>query len=250
MRLLVLLFSLLLGSLAAAEEIYLTNGEWPPYTGEKLPHYGVASRIVTEAFAIEGVKVHWEFYPWARAMRLAKSGQRPGTAAWLNSPEREQAFFISDPLIMSGYVLFHRKDDPFNWQTIDDLRDLRIGAVIGYDYGVPFEQAERDKRLQVKRVNTDEQAFRLLLAGRIDILPVDRLVGLALLQHFDRADRERLTYHRLPLRKDNLHLLLSRQIEGNEELMERFNRGLAELERSGKLERYRLEAQQLPGSVP
>ena len=77
-----------------------------------------------------------------------------------------QAFFISDPLIMSGYVLFHRKDDPFNWQTIDDLRDLRIGAVIGYDYGVPFEQAERDKRLQVKRVNTDEQAFRLLLAGR------------------------------------------------------------------------------------
>lgn len=63
MRAFFLLFALAFGSLAAAEDVRLTNGEWAPYLGATLPHQGVASRIVAEAFALEGVTVHWEFYP-------------------------------------------------------------------------------------------------------------------------------------------------------------------------------------------
>ncbi|MBU2254212.1 MAG: amino acid ABC transporter substrate-binding protein, partial [Gammaproteobacteria bacterium] len=57
------LFSLFCGAFAAAESVRLTNGEWPPYLGEQLPHKGVASRTVAEAFALQGIDVAWEFHP-------------------------------------------------------------------------------------------------------------------------------------------------------------------------------------------
>lgn len=104
----------------AAEDISLTNGEWSPYLGQNLPHHGVASRIVEEAFALEGIGVRWRFYPWARALRHAESGKSDGSAIWLRSPEREHAFYVSDPVVESGYYLFHRKDHPIDcakWAT-------------------------------------------------------------------------------------------------------------------------------------
>src|SRR5262245_16105332 len=118
MRVLLLALCLLCHGLAAAQEVRLTNGEWAPYLGTKLPHQGVASRIVKEAFALEGVEVRWEFYPWARSLHLAERGERAGTAVWLRSPEREKTFFVSDPVIESSYYFFHRKDHPLDWKQV------------------------------------------------------------------------------------------------------------------------------------
>ena len=50
------------------ETIRLGSGEWPPYTSEKLMHEGVASLLIKEAFALEGVDVTFEYYPWKRTM--------------------------------------------------------------------------------------------------------------------------------------------------------------------------------------
>lgn len=245
MRPFLLLLSLAFSGLLAAVEVILTNGEWPPYLGQQLPHYGVASRIVAEAFALEGVEVHWEFYPWARALQMAERGQRVGTAVWTHSPEREQRFFISEPVVESAYHFFHRKDRAFDWQRLDDLRGLRICGTLGYNYGEPFQQAERDKRLQVRRLPSDELCFRQLLAGRIDVFPMDKVVGFAMLhEHFSAADRAQLSVHPRALRSDPLHLLLSREVPGNAELMVRFNHGLAQLRDSGKVAQYLLDAQQ------
>ena len=156
MRYAFVLLVLLLGSAQAAEQVRLTNGEWPPYLGETLPHHGVASRIVAEAFALQGIDVQWEFHPWARSLKMAEQGVRDGSAVWFHSPERERHFHISEPVVESGYYLFHRK----------------------------------------------------------------------------------------PLRSDSLHLLLSREVPGNDELMQRFNRGLNQLRDSGKISQYLLEIQQ------
>lgn len=72
MRYAFFLLVLLLGSAQAAEQVRLTNGEWPPYLGETLPYHGVASRIVAEAFALQGIEVQWEFHPLGA---LAENGQ-------------------------------------------------------------------------------------------------------------------------------------------------------------------------------
>ena len=245
MRLLPLLFALLLPLAATANEVRLTNGEWSPYLGQNLPHHGVASRIVEEAFALEGIRVRWEFYPWARALRSAERGNSDGSAVWLRSPEREQAFYISDPVVESGYYLFHRKDRPFDWQQVADLAPLRLGGAIDYDYGQAFQQAERDSVLKVKRLSSEEQGLRMLLAGRLDAFPMDKVVAFDFLYcQFSREERQRLSFHPLPLRSDSLHLLLSKQVPGNAERMARFNRGLKALQDSGRVSQYLLEIQQ------
>ena len=109
MRLLLLLLTLIFGGHLQAESIRLTNGEWSPYLGQNLPHHGVASRIVEEAFALQGVQVQWEFYPWARALRSAEQGKSDGAAVWLRSPERDgQSLY----LVSAGY----------HWQVVQGRR--------------------------------------------------------------------------------------------------------------------------------
>lgn len=245
MRLALLLLIVVLGSAHAADTVRLTNGEWPPYLGEDLPHHGVASRIVAEAFALQNVEVQWEFHPWARSLKMAEQGTRDGSAVWLSNHEREQRFHISDPVVESGYYLFHRKNRHFDWSSVEDLRGLRIAATRGYDYGDAFQQAEAAGEIDVVRLTGDEQGLRQLLAGRIDLFPVDKVVGFDLLyQHFSAAERRLLSFHPVPLRSDSLHLLLSREVPGNAELMQRFNQGLARLRDSGKISQYLLEIQQ------
>ncbi len=63
-------------------------------------------------------------------------------------------------------------------------------------------------------------------------------------QHFSAAERTQLSFHPRPLRSDTLHLLLSRAVPGNAELIERFNHGLRQLRESGTIAQYLLEAQQ------
>lgn len=231
-------------ALALAEPLRLTNGEWPPYLGEQLPHQGVASRIVSEAFALQGIQVHWEFYPWARSLQLAERGQRDGSAVWLRSKEREEKFFISDPVVESSYYLFHRKGYDFAWKQVADLQGRRIVGTRGYDYGEAFQQAEASGQLQVHRVTRDEIAFRQLLAGRVDLFPMDKVVGFDMLHHhFSAAERAQLSFHPKPLRSDSLHLLLSKQVASNAALIERFNLGLKQLRDSGKITQYLLEMQ-------
>lgn len=245
MRLTLLLLIVVLGSAHAADTVRLTNGEWPPYLGEDLPHHGVASRIVAEAFALQNVEVQWEFHPWARSLKMAEQGTRDGSAVWLYNHEREQRFHISDPVVESGYYLFHRKNRHFDWSSVEDLRGLRIAATRGYDYGEAFQQAEAAGEIDVVRLTGDEQGLRQLLAGRIDLFPVDKVVGFDLLyQQFSAAERRLLSFHPVPLRSDSLHLLLSREVPGNAELMQRFNQGLARLRDSGKISQYLLEIQQ------
>ncbi|MEN0108664.1 MAG: transporter substrate-binding domain-containing protein [Pseudomonas sp.] len=246
MRIVLLCISLLMGAAPAlAEDVRLTNGEWPPYLGQTLPHQGIASRIVAEAFALQGVHVQWDFYPWARSLMLAQRGQRAGTAVWLRSEERDKDFYVSDPVVDSSYYLFHRKDHPMDWNQVQDLKGLQVGGANGFDYGPAFQQAEADGTLTVRRQTNEELALRQLLAGRIDVVPMDKTVAFDMLhQHFSAAERAQLTFHPKPLRSDTLHLMLSRAVPGNAELIARFNEGLKQLRDSGKIAQYLMEAQQ------
>jgi len=140
----------------AEETIRLASGEWPPYQSENLRHCGVASRIVTEAFALGGVRVEYGYFPWNRSLNIAKRGKWDGTFLWFDTPERRKDFHISDSVVDIQYVFFHLKSYPFEWSTIEDLKGIRIGGTLGYDYGESFQNAEKKKEIRVRRSNKDK----------------------------------------------------------------------------------------------
>lgn len=226
----------------AQETIQLTSGEWPPYLSENLNGYGVVARIVTEAFAEVGITVDYGFFLWERAYNQAKAGRWDGSAIWLRNAEREKHFYYSDTVIENDVYFFHLKDYAFEWDRIEDLKGISIGGTDAYFYGGAFEAAENAGIIEVQRAARDQLNFRKLLRGRIQIFPINDVVGYyQIQQNFSSEQAKRFTYHPKPLYRRSLHLILSKKIEKNKRLITLFNQGLGRLKTNGKLELYKKE---------
>ncbi len=227
----------------AQETIRLTNGEFPPLSSEELNHYGIGSRIVTEAFALEGVTVEYGFFAWKRSYDQAKAGRWDGTILWGRTPEREKHFYYSDPIIMDQNVFFYLKGDPFDWTSIEDLKNIPIGATASYHYGEAFQNAERDGVIHVQRALKDELNFRKLLKRKIRIFPSNLHVGLFNIQkHFKPEQAELFAHHPKTIYQRPFHLILSRRVERNTRMMALFNKGLKRLRETNKIEEYATES--------
>jgi polar amino acid transport system substrate-binding protein len=235
----ILAAALLLPSAAlhAAEVITLSNGEWRPYLSQRLPHGGVVSRIVSEAFASQGVTVKFVFRPWKRAYIEALQGDVHGSVVWgpgTDGARRAQDFLLSDTVLEGQTVFFHLRSVPFDWQHYADLRKVRIGGTAGYIYD--FENLPG---IQIDRAANDEIGFRKLLAGRFDIFPSDLHGGRAVLtEHFSQAEASQIIAHPTPYSVTQYHLLLSKKIAANGRYLQLFNRGLKQLRESGKYAQY------------
>lgn len=227
----------------AGETVRLTNGEWPPYLSEQFKHFGLASRIVTEAFALEGVKVEYGFFPWARSLKLAEDGDWAGSVVWRASEDRAEKFYISDEVVPDKVVFFYLKRNPFDWKTVASLKGVRIGATLSYQYGPAFDAAAAARQIDVERAPTDETNMRKLLGERFQVFPINVDVGYHMLRlHFKEEQIALFTHHPRPVTEEPLRLLLSKKVVGNEQLMNLFNRGLKRLRESGKIDQYTAES--------
>lgn len=230
-----------LGQLALADTtVTLANGDWPPYMGKNLPHAGSVSRIVTEAFASEGVKVKFEFLPWARGLEEAKAGHLDGTFVWSKTPERESTFYLTEPVFIEKVYLLYPKGKPLHFNQLSDLAKASLGATIGYNYGPEWNKLEAAKGLQVSRVPSDEQNLQKLLGGRVDGFPIDLTVGMYMLNQLGgQVAMDKVGYDAAkPLQQEPMFMLISRQGSNGAELVKKFNAGLAKLKASGKLDQY------------
>ena len=224
------------GALAQTRDtIRLTNGEWQPFMSENGPHHGVASHVITEAFALVGVEVEYGFFPWARSLKLAKEGKWDGSAAWWDREERYPYVFYSDPVAPTTLVFFHLKSTKFDWSRYEDVSKLRVGGSLGYDYGKAFNEAEAAGIIQVDLAPDDETNLKKLLKGRIDVFPNESMTNYLLIRSTFTAEEAALfTHHPKPIFEEPLHLILSKKVAGNEQMLERFNEGLRLLKESGR----------------
>ncbi len=218
----------------AVETIALTTGDWPPYVVQDEPGHGVVARIVSEAFALEGVQVRYVFGSWTRAYIDAEQGRADGSIIWLADAERARRFHYSDPVFEAKTVLFHLKSQPFDWTRIEDLYPVTVGGTIGYKY-----QFEPNANIHIDRGATDEAGFRKLLGGRFPVFISDLNAGKAILRtYFTFSEEQRITYHARPIKMTSYHLILPRKMARSAQLLERFNRGLKRLHESGKYAQY------------
>ena len=226
-----------------ADRIRLTNGEWQPYLSRNAPHYGVASHIITEAFALVGVEVDFGFFPWSRAMKLAQDGSWDGSAIWGDSEERRQHFHYSDAIINSSWVFFHLKDSGFTWRNYEDLRNTKVGGTVSYHYGEDMETAEATGIIKILRGRSDEVGLMNLLRGRIDVFPGEILVTYAQIRDtFSAEEAAAFVHHPKKIDEKPLYLFFSKKVEGSAQMRDRFNKGLALLKESGRYDRILSDA--------
>ncbi len=219
----------------AKETVRLASGEWKPYTSHSMSNYGHFNHVVSQAFALEGVDVEYGFFPWKRSILIAAQGAWDGTLPWGYQEERIEYFYHSEIVAEQRYFFFHLKNTKFDWESYADLNGLVIGAFIGYNYSKEFQNAEREKEINVIRIGTGNQLIKLLLAGRIQLALIERRIAQDLMcRSFSREEIDQISYHPKLQSEGGLHLLLSKKHKRNQGLIEKFNRGLRRLQTNGK----------------
>ncbi len=219
-----------------ANTVRFTNGEWGAYTSENSAHYGLISHLTTEAFALEGITVEYDFFPWTRAFSLVETGEYAGSSGWVKTPEREEVVLFSPSIVMETCDLFfHRQGYDFDWKTVDDLEGHRIGLMLGFYQVEQFEDLQQEGKPLTVDVGDDEKTnFEKLLLERIDVAIMGRYVGQKVLQeNFSPEEIALITSHPTPWECTGTHVIFNKQNPQAEHLIQSFERGLQQLKDSG-----------------
>ncbi|WP_250657094.1 substrate-binding periplasmic protein [Alkalimarinus coralli] len=215
------------------ETITVSTGEWAPFISEKKIGYGPISMVVSEAFALSGVKVKYRFFPWKRAMQELRSKRVVASSAWRATDERQQEFLFSDGVYDNQNVFFHLKSTPFDWNKLSDLKRYYVGAALGYAYSEEFEKAEERGDFDVFRVNKEKSLVEMLLTQRIDVFPANREVGLQLIRQQAPEAFDQFAIHPKPISINPLRLIFNQDKKGAA-LLKKFNAGLQRIKQSGR----------------
>lgn len=228
-------------------KIIMASGEWPPFCSENMLYEGIISRIAKEAFKRKDMDLDFIYQPWKKSMKDTKRGTYPMTFPWRKNEERLESFYYSEPIAYLQNVFFYRKDIDFDWETLDDLEGIIVGANQeymvsanqAYSYGDEIDIAVESGKLIFEYASKDSLNFQKLATGKIDVLINDLDVGYHIIHNELTAEEiQSITYHPKPVTKKALYILFSKNHEGSPELLLKFNEGLKELEDSGIIEEW------------
>lgn len=120
---------LLAGSARAAESMIFVMQSFPPFVvDEKGSPHGPFPDLVRAVCASMKIECKQQIYPWRRALRMAEEGDADGILVIQRLPEREQAFYIIDPIVRSSYVVFAPERAPLKYAAPIDLEGYTVGV--------------------------------------------------------------------------------------------------------------------------
>lgn len=228
-------------SASSVKRVELATLEWEPYIGENLPERGFVHELVTDAFRTMGYEVDVTFYPWARALAVATSGQVDGLFPEYFDGSRTGDFVYSAPFPGGPVGFLVRKDSGIRFPSdprkdltaaLRNMRQFRFGVVRGYLNTKAFDDATflfKDEAV------TDEQNLQKLIAKRVDLIFIDQYVARHLIDTRFPWVRDDLAFLEPMLETKPLHVAFSRRAADREQKVKDFNEGLAKLQRSGAL---------------
>ncbi len=234
----------------ASGEVILTSGDWPPYVFETGNDKGPMADIVMAAFKEVGVTPKIVFYPWKRAEDEVRQGKAFAAFPYAITDERKKEFDFSDPMYVVKAKFFYNKKyhpDDISFEELEDLRDYKIGGMLGSWYEPYFKEAG----LQAEYVNGMDQNIQKLALGRIDLTVDEENTTWFLIRKLYPDEADQFATLEKPLEQpglvNELSLLVSRSYPNSAELLKQFNTGLAAIRANGTfkqiLEKYQIAIQ-------
>lgn len=225
--------------------VRFSNQSYPPFMGEQLPRGGILSAVVSEVFRRGQVSISYGWYPNHRAIQLARNGDVDGSLGWTPNEERSRDLLFSEPVMPFRMVLFQRAGESYPWQTLADLAPYRFGITAGNFYSDAFNSLQQQGVLKVDIAGDDISNLRKLLAGRIDLFPMEWEAGQLLVHSTLRVHQARqLVPQAREYWTTPLCVAVSRKHPQAAELIARFNRELRKMRDSGELARLVAQTRQ------
>ncbi len=188
------------------------------------------TRRIRRAAEDLGWEIEIVFYPWARCEAMVRHGEAFAAFPYTKNEKRGRYAYFSNVLDTSRMLFFYYAGDSrpgpplTEWSSLEDLKPLTVGAVLGYWYIDEFKQAG----LRLNRLPDLETGLRRLRQGRIDLLPVDERVARYRVRRLYPGEIRDFRPLGKPLSEERLRLMVSQDYPNSGQLLTEFNRALAE----------------------
>ncbi|WP_411391404.1 substrate-binding periplasmic protein [Pseudomonas sp. MPB23] len=225
---------LLLAMPALAQRLRLVADAWPPFTDATLINGGLATDIVSTALARAGYASEFEQVPWARALMGVGDGRYDVVVnAWYDEARTHLGQF-SGEYLLNRVRLIKRRDDPIDFQNLEQLHDYPIAVVRGYAYSAAFDG---DTQLQKVPVHNFVMAVRMLAAQRVRLTVEDEYVARYYLSRESLRVRNAVEFLPKALSENSLHILVSLKNPEHAQIVAGFDREIAKMKVDGSYER-------------
>ncbi len=225
-----------------AAPLDLVCSEWEPYVGNNLTNKGPLAELVTMAFEKGGYAASVNTHTWADAMAGVKSADHDAAICVWFSKARNKEFRFSVPIIMNRVSFLKRRTDSISWDRLDDLQSYRFAKLRDGVISKKFDNAEF---LQIREMDQQIDAIRLLVAGKVDMVAGDEGESLSLIQRYLPEQAAKLDFVDRSVASNSVHVMVSRTHPNGKALISAFNKGIAEMRADGSylalLERHRME---------
>ena len=235
-------FGLWTKSFAEDTHLVISTGEFSPLTDSQSKHSGFVNRIIREAFKRQGYSVEFRYWPWKRALEVARAGKVDASSFWYVSADKKNDFIYSKPISGHREVFFYLKKSKIpDWNKLEDFKGLRIGATQGFTYTEEFWQLYKDGVLEVQEATSDTLNFKKLLRGRIHLFPAAESVGWLELRRQTENPEKLVATLKKPLANQLGHLLFPKVNEKSKALAKAFNNGLKSMKKDGTIDNFKKE---------
>jgi polar amino acid transport system substrate-binding protein len=158
---------------AARADIWTVTSEdnFPPYNfWMKGKRAGVDVAVADAILAQAGASALHRGLSWEEVLRSLDKNRTDLGFQLVAAPERFKEYHMVGPFRTGTTVLVGRADFAGKFETLDDLRGLRIGVVSGFNYTPEFDEAKGFERVFA---STNLTSFRRLMLGTVDLIAGD-----------------------------------------------------------------------------
>lgn len=140
-------------------------------------HNGRAKGVAVDIAKAIGNKIGYDIkvmsVDWDQAQIMLFNGDADGLLHINPSPERNELFDFSSPLLKSEFSMFVHSDNT-TLRSIDDLRGKHVGVEAG---GYPSIMLLEYDGIDIEIIYDWKTSFRDLISGDLDAIIVDRWIG-------------------------------------------------------------------------
>ena len=233
------------GAVFAENIVVMGDDAYPPvmYLENGTPK-GILVSILKKVEKITHDTYEIRLFPWKRSYELAVRGEG-GIMGLSYTEERSKLFDYSESVYEDNIQIVVLKGKTFSYVTLADLNAKKIGGVNGASYGQEVDDAIARGLFSVDRDVSQIGRLKKLLAGRLDAAFIGNgQVGFDKLLNSTpelKNAKDKFEILPVPLAKDPMHLAFAKGM-AKKDVVDRFDRAIDKLNKSGELKKVLSEA--------
>ncbi len=196
--------------------------------------YGVNISIVEAVTQKLGLQLEFtKDTPFKRCLRYMETGQVDIMGGLLHTPERAEVMHLLEYMGKSKKMFLVKKGSDLDITTLEDLKGLNVGTVLGFKY---FSEFDKDEAIQQSTSLTLEIAIKKLLLDRVDAVIASDAQYNSLFQKNNELLEDTQLCSYIYNEYTPVHIGISKASKyGQGEWLEKFTQTVQELYESGEI---------------